>query len=301
MISLLKLKNRRLYLPLLNKIFVLLWCAFAITACSNIAHYQKPKIDLNSEFRMYSKEIKDSFYISVQVPLEYNEQSKMRYPVVVLTDGNFYTPMLGPILHQYEKGGLLPPLILVSIGYKTFRQMDSLRVRDYLFPASIPSDEMKAIGGGRKFYHFMTQEVLPKIDLSYRSDTNKRTLLGHSFGGYFSLLALSEQVGNKRNDFAGFVAASPTLWYNDFYLSRLPKELNKPSIKDTLNIFLSVGEKEEPKWSVQPVKDFTKQLSDTHIKNVKYDLEIYSHLDHMDVGIISFIRGLEIIYNNKQK
>ena len=286
-------------LPLKNNLFVVLGAILAITSCSNERIIQKNEADSQLEYSIYSKNVRDSFYISVQLPLEYKEQSKKKYPVVFLTDANFFSPMLAPILHQYEKGGLLPPLILVSIGYKSFDLMDSLRVRDYMFPASIPSDEMKAIGGGRNFYHFLTKELLPKIDSNYRVDINKRTLLGHSFGGYFSLLALLEQVETKRTDFTGFISASPTLWYNNNYLFNLTKKLNDSDLKDSLTIFLSVGAKEEPKWSVQPVKDFSKKLSDAHIKKIKSQVQIYSHLDHMDVGIISFIKGLEQIYNKQ--
>ena len=286
-------------LPLKNNLFVVLSAIFAMTACSNERVIQNNEADVQLEYSIYSKNVRDSFYISVQLPLEYKEQSKKKYPVVFLTDANFFSPMLAPILHQYEKGGLLPPLILVSIGYKSFDLMDSLRVRDYMFPASIPSDEMKAIGGGRKFYHFLTKELLPKIDSNYRVDINKRTLLGHSFGGYFSLLALLEQVETKRTDFTGFISASPTLWYNNNYLFNLTKKLNDSDLKDSLTIFLSVGAKEELKWSVQPVKDFSKKLSDAHIKKIKSQVQIYSHLDHMDVGIISFIKGLEQIYNKQ--
>lgn len=282
---------------LTNKIFILLGCILMITACNHIDKSESTGIDLKSDYSIYSKNVRDSFYISVQLPLEYQEQPKKKYPVVVLTDANFYSPMLAPILHQYERGGLLPPLILVSIGYKSFSLMDSLRVRDYMFPASIPSDEMKAIGGGQKFYHFITDELLPKIDASNRVDKDRRTLLGHSFGGYFSLIALLTQVEDKRNDFSGFVSASPSLWYNDYYLFKLSQVLKASDLKDTVNVFLSVGEKEEPKWSVQPVKDLSKQLSDPNIKKVITDVEIYSHLDHMDVGLVSFLKGLEKIYN----
>jgi predicted alpha/beta superfamily hydrolase len=287
------------FLPLSNNILILLGTILTITACNNVNKNQKNKADSKLEYSLYSKNVRDSFYISVQLPLEYNDQPKKKYPVVFLTDANFFSSMLAPILHQYEKGGLLPPLILVSIGYKSFNLMDSLRVRDYMFPASIPSDEMKAIGGGRKFYHFLTEELMPKIDSNFRADTKKRTLLGHSFGGYFSLLALLEQVENKRNDFTGFVSASPTLWYNNNYLFNLTKKLNDSGLKDSLHVFLSVGAKEEPKWSVQPVRDFSKKLSDAHIKKIKNKVEIYSNLDHMDVGLISFIRGLEQIYNKQ--
>ena len=214
---------------------------------------------------------------------------------MVLTDANFYYPMLAPVLHQYEKGGLLPPLILVGIGYKSFKAMNSLRVRDYLYPEAIPSDEMKAPGGGQRFYQFITKGLLPKIDSNYRTENTNRTLLGHSFGGHFSLYALLEQLNQKRNDFKGFVSASPSLWYNNNYLFQLPQKLK--TNKDSLNLFLSVGNMETPEeWTVRPLKNMSKQLISAGPKNVKLNTEIYNHLDHMDVGLISFIRSLELIY-----
>ena len=282
--------------PLLSKSLCLL---LIISACKQSGHGKK-EIGLKSEFATYSTNVKDSFYISVQLPLEYQQQPNKRYPTVYVTDANFYYPMLASVLHQYEKGGLLPPLILVGIGYKSFKLMDSLRVRDYLYPKAISSDEMKAIGGGQHFYQFITGELLPQIDTSYRTKTSGRALLGHSFGGYFSLYALLEQINKKRKDFSSFVSASPSLWYNNNYLFQIPKKLSVPLGKDSLNIFLSVGGMEDPKWSVVPFKDLSKRFADLNNK-VRVNTEVYTNLDHMDVGLISFIHSLETIYNNPAK
>lgn len=269
----------------------------SLSACKQSALKIKAELKNPEEFTYYSADVKDTFYISVQLPLAYNEQPKKHYPVVVLTDANFYYPMLAPVMHQYEKGGLLPPLILVGIGYKSFKTMNALRVRDYLYPKSIASDEMNAVGGGQRFYSFITNNLLPKIDSTYRTETTNRTLLGHSFGGYFSLYALLEQVNKKRNDFKGFVSASPSLWYNNNYLFQLPAKLKSVTDKDSLQVFLSVGDLETPKeWTVQPVKNMSKQLDDAKLKNIRINTEIYTHLDHMDVGLISFIRGMEAMY-----
>lgn len=271
--------------------FYVLLALFACNSPEPSKHDTKPII----EFKYYSKEIKDTFNISVQLPLEYKEKGSKHYPVVVVTDANFYYPMLAPVMHQYEKAGLLPLLILVGIGYKSFKTMDSLRVRDYLYPKSIPSDEMNAIGGGQRFYQFITRNLLPKIDSNYRTESRTRTLLGHSFGGYFSLYVLLEQLNQNRNDFNGFVSASPSLWYNNNYLFQLPQKLK--TSKDSLNVFLSVGAMETPEeWTVQPLKNMSKQLKDAGLKNVKLNTEVYTHLDHMDAGLISFIRGMELIY-----
>lgn len=119
-----------------------------LQCCKDVkhTHEDKPLVSIH-RFTAYSNTIKDTFHISVQIPLDYQKNISKHYGVIVLTDANFYFPMLAPILHQYEKGGLLPPLILVGVGYKSLNLMDSLRVRDYLYPKSIPSDEIKAPGG----------------------------------------------------------------------------------------------------------------------------------------------------------
>ena len=118
--------------------------------CSpRVARSQAASDRFVSEFRQFSQSVDDTFHINVQVPQEYFTDSSKKYPTVLLLDGNFYFPMMAPIVRQYEVTGLLPPLILVSVGYASFQAMDSLRVRDYLFPKALPSDEMEAIGGGK--------------------------------------------------------------------------------------------------------------------------------------------------------
>jgi len=250
-------------------------------------------------FDIYSKNVRDSFEIAVQLPLEYKENSHKKYPTIVLTDANFFYPMLAPILHQYERGGLLPPLILVGINYNSFEAMDSLRVRDYLYPEALPSDEMEAIGGGKSFFQFITEELIPKIDSSYRTN-GSRTLLGHSFGGYFSLYALLEQLNQQKDHFNSFVSASPTLWYHNNYLFQLPQKLHQRQNEDTLTLFLSVGGLEEPTWSIKPVKIFSKQLKNNNINHFVLNHLFYEPLDHMDVGLISFLQALEVFYTKKE-
>ncbi|PWU03539.1 MAG: hypothetical protein C5B52_03210, partial [Bacteroidetes bacterium] len=84
---------------------------------------------LKEEWTLYSKSVGDTFVISIQLPENYNSDSNKKYPTVYLLDANFYFPMMASVFREYEKAGLLPPLILVGIGYKSFELMDSLRQR----------------------------------------------------------------------------------------------------------------------------------------------------------------------------
>jgi predicted alpha/beta superfamily hydrolase len=250
-------------------------------------------------FRHYSEFVKDTFYISIQVPLEYNLQRERRYPTVVLLDGNFYFPMMSSVMHQYETARLLPPMILVGIGYNSFNTMDSLRSRDYLFPESLASDELTTLGGGENFEKYIVEELLPKIDEEFRTRGEDRSLLGHSLGGYFSLYTLLNQVEGKSRTFRNFVSASPTLWYHDYYLNRLVEALKKRREKNVLTIFLSAGELEDSTWTVGPVKKLNHDLVERNIDAVDLQIHVYNQLDHMDVGMLSFTKGLQQFYRRR--
>ncbi len=203
--------------------------------------------------------------------------------------------MLAASVRQYERGGLLPPLILIGIGYKTLSAMDSLRVRDYLYPAALPSDEMKAAGGGVRFTDFITNELVPRIDSLFRTTKQNRSLLGHSFGGYFTLYSLLNQSTARTPVFKNFVAASPSLWYHNFYLNQLPTTLKALPAKDSVMLFLSVGDLEDPVWAVKPVVDLTGRLKKINSLSVKGG--VYNHLGHMDTGQLSFLKGLQEFYH----
>ena len=250
-------------------------------------------------FTQFSAIVKDTFFINIQLPKGYSENPDKHYSTVFLLDANFYFPMMASTFRQYEIAGLLEPTIVVGIGYKSFTEMDSLRVRDYLYPAALPSDEINAAGGGQLFYDFLINELLPEIDTQYRTDKNNRALLGHSFGGYFVLYSLLNQLNNKTSYFKKFISASPALWYNNFYLNQLPQQLDKNS--EQLGLFISVGQMEDSIWSVNPVKDLTTEIRKRNLKGLQFKSRIYNHLDHMDVAVLSFTKGLQELASDNRK
>ena len=117
----------------------LLSCAFAIS-CNSIAVQQNdpPTYAQHIESKMYSKNVMDSFTISINLPTQYRTEHSYKYPVVYLLDANMYFDILATTLNKYSEVGLAPPLILVGVGYKDLQAMDSLRNRDYTYPTAIP-------------------------------------------------------------------------------------------------------------------------------------------------------------------
>ena len=284
----------------MKKYYIILIASISmmILSCSQADKKIKSEVE-NKNLTVYSTAVKDSFVISVQLPEEYDKDTIVKYPTVYMLDANFHFPMLAATVKQYEKAGMLPPIILVGIGYKSFHLMDSLRNRDYLYPAALPSDEINAIGGGQKFNDFITNHIIPLIDSTYKTNKQNRSLLGHSFGGYFTLYALLNQLENNKTVFTNFAAASPSLWYNKFYLNQLTDKLKSRVNSDTLNVFITVGGLENTEWDITPGIKLSENIVNAKLKTVKFQHKVYSNLGHMDVSGITFIQALQTFYNKE--
>jgi len=250
-------------------------------------------IELDS-VQIYSHYVKDTFQIKIHVPDGYSRQDTL--PVVYLLDGNFFDPMLSVAVRQMNRAGKLPPLILVSIRYASLERMDSLRVRDYLYPAAIPSDEMTAPGGGKKFLDFLEKELTRYIGKSYHSEPQSNVLIGHSFGGYFTLYSLLSYLEMESGFFNRFISASPTLWYNDFYLNQIPEKV-KNYQGETIILYTGVGGLENQQWSISPLVDFNLMVASSGSPWLRTKNVVFSGLDHMDVAMVTFLKGLEYILN----
>jgi predicted alpha/beta superfamily hydrolase len=99
------------------------------------------------------------------------------------------------------------------------------------------------------------------------------------------------------DDFKSFISASPTLWYNDFNLNKLPNQLS--TTEKNLGLFLSVGELEDSTWSVNPVRRLTRDLQKKQIKGLNFKSRNFNHLDHMDVPVLTFTKGLQELRTSK--
>lgn len=294
----LKATKRRVIRKKLRLLIILPFLLTGISALTACHPKQETETGEKNTFNLYSNMVQDTFKIYVQKPVEYEEKTNSKYPLVLVTDANFYFPMLAPIVHQFEQTGLMKPIILVGVGYHSLEEMDSLRVRDFLFPSSLPSDEMQAEGGAKKFQAFLRDELLPRLADSLRLNADK-ALLGHSFGGYFSLLTLFEQTRSGQYYFNKFVAASPTMWYNDFYLNHLADSLKNKVVQDSAHLYLSVGGLEDSTWYVKPVHYMTKKLTSDSIGAINCTAINYKEMDHMDVGLLSFIHALKVWYKQE--
>jgi predicted alpha/beta superfamily hydrolase len=280
---------------------LILIIALFMAACSH-PEQKTETVPLKEEkaVKLFSSQIKDTFYISVQAPKDLIRGEKL--PAIYLLDGNFYYDIMAPTFKTYGEVGLLPRAILVGIGYKDFGVMDSLRGRDLTYPLGAGEFEMPNSGGGENFLHFIESELIPYIESHYACDTGKRVLMGHSLGGYFTLYALQQQLAQKKNTFSSFIAASPSADYNHNYILKEFEKLRPAEQQRNVKVYASYGGLEDNEESNFPealkcpamLNELSRLLKDK--QKLPYRGDMYSEFGHMDMGFPTFVKGIQFAF-----
>jgi len=271
-----------------------------IFGCKQGAEHAKAKSDDTiSSFALYSASVRDRFMINVYVPDTSLVENRARLPVIYILDANLYFDIYASILRKYSEVGLIPAAILVGIGYSSFEKMDSLRVRDYTFPVGLPEYEMPVSGRADAFLNFVRNELVPEIDRKFPSDTTKKILAGHSLGGYFAMYALLEEIKGNQDVFRGFIAASPSLHYNQNYLIKQYDSVGQHTSRER-KLYVAYGELENPELkssTTLTADDLLKHLSVyfSKIPGAKIKTATFSEMDHMDTQIPAFLKGVQWI------
>lgn len=168
------------------------------------------------------------------------------YPVLYLLDGNSTYPLAANLLqlaeHRTNPGGLVPGIV-VGIGYPGDAPLDMVaRAEDYTPPApdlSATGDMSgNRQGGADRFLDFIEKELKPRLAADFKIDPARQTLFGHSYGGLFVLHTLFTRPAS----FQRYVAASPSIWWNqrhiltekDAWLKTHPASTPSPQIVITV-------------------------------------------------------------------
>ena len=131
---------------------------------------------------LYSKILNESRKIYVQLPASYVPEKNQKYPVVFILDGEIFLPTVNDVQNYYS-GGFTPEMVLVGISN------DKNRVRDLTTSTittkyGMPFNEKN--GEADNFRKFIDTELIPFVENKYPV-TNYRTLIGHSYGGLFTI------------------------------------------------------------------------------------------------------------------
>ncbi len=144
--------------------------------------------------------------------------------------------------------------VVVALGYDTpapysaegLTTANTERTYDYTpavapekLGASFNDQPWPATGGADAFLDFIEDELKPAIESGFAIDRSRQTLMGHSFGGLFTLHALF----SRPDSFSTYVASSPSVWYGSRYIEQALRhftETRHASLKGK-RLLLTVG------------------------------------------------------------
>jgi len=222
---------------------------------------------------VHSGFVNDDYRILISLPSDYNEQRGEKYPVIYFLDGG--STSFHYITSEYMDAGIIPDVITIGIGYPA----ESQRNRDYTYSFA-------------NFYDFLKYELIPHIDGNFHTDTLKRTLYGHSFGGLCVLQMLFKYTDYTDILFHNLIAASPSIWWPDGRKCfTLEEELYYQTAILPVNLYMTMGSLEG-----SMVDDYFRMSDLLDSRNYEYFSTSY-HLninqDHSTNKELSFREGIK--------
>ncbi len=226
------------------------------------------------EFDYTSQETNSIYVLRINLPKTYNK-SKASYPILYQLDGNTTT---GSVVRDYLnllENGVINECIIVTIDYKN----EDKRVRDFTPTMHSKFDNS---GGAEDFLKFLSDELIPFINETYRADTVfGNTLRGHSFGGLFASYAMFK-YDSLNPIFSHFIIESPSWWWDDNYIIELEDEYAKSNTELSVEAYFSVGQYEAAPMKIS-FEVMKKILINRDYRSFKYAFDMLEKQDHLEV------------------
>jgi uncharacterized protein len=233
--------------------------------------------------------------LNIYLPNGYKDSDTTHYQVFYLLDGSADEDFIHVAgLVQYNSLAWidrLPPTIVVGIA-----NVD--RKHDFTYPTT--GDAYRKIlptgGGSGHFIDFLSKELRPWVDRSYRT-SNNRVLIGQSLGGL-----LATEILLKRPElFNKYIIISPSMWWDDGSLFRYaPRGLNSQYPNHT-DIYVAVG-KEGPGLGPAPhiMEDDARFLTDTirnlHNPNLNVTYDYLPAENHATITHSAVFNAIRVLF-----
>lgn len=194
----------------MKKTLSLLLVIILAISCQNKGISYNDPIPKHNSLTIASKFVNEDRVINIWIPPTY-EQSTDSFPVLYMPDGGIKEdfPHIANTLAKLLEEEKIPPFILVGIE-------NTERGRDLTgFSASEYDKQFCPVTDGAKdFRAFISEELIPEINKSYRTKTRKG-IIGESLAGLFVM----ETFFTKPETFDFYIAMDPSLWWNNQYLA----------------------------------------------------------------------------------
>jgi predicted alpha/beta superfamily hydrolase len=286
--------------------------AILLLICCSSLFGQKiePKERITKPDHTITSNITEKEYkLEISFPQSYSTKDSISYPVLYVVDGSLTLPSLRAAQKIMWNSKKYEQVIIVGISsaidissWKIDRAQDYTPSIDTLAQKKIEKslklpEGSLVIGEAAKFLDCIKTEIIPFIDKSYKTNTD-RGIAGHSLGGLFTAYCLVNSDGY----FTRFGISSPTLtWDNEKLLNQAVTQFNENKTWDLpqTKVFISVGGEDYPNYLYCFVKFYT-TLERSDYQNINLQWQIFEKEKHMSIIPASMSRILSVLYGKNE-
>jgi predicted alpha/beta superfamily hydrolase len=267
-------------------VILLCFSCFSLFAQDTVTLIDSKPFILGTVDEIESKILAEKRIINIYLPPGYDENDSIKYPVIYLLDGSEdedFIHIAGLVQFlNFSWVNKLPNSILVGIA-----NVD--RRRDFTFPTTIEKDkkDFPTTGGSEKFIDFIESELQPFIENKYKTAASK-TIIGQSLGG----LLATEIHFKKPQLFNKYLIVSPSLWWDNESLLKVPPKFSKASSDSLISVFIAFGK--EGKIMETDAKSLVDILKHEPGK-IKVNSEYFTDENHASVMHNAVYKGFEAI------
>jgi predicted alpha/beta superfamily hydrolase len=228
------------------------------------------------------------FHIFVDLPEDYDSGNGL-YPTIYLLDGGVTFPLMAAYHHYLFLGEETPAAILVGISYggSTYEE-GNYRSTDF----TAPSEERSFWGGAGLFQQVLKEELLPLIEVNYRSDPKHRVIFGQSLGGQFVLY----NALTRPELFYGHIASNPALHRNLPFFLRWHGDEPMPTSPG--RVFVASGEDDDERFR-EPAMKWIEFWQGTSARPWQLETRTLEGQSHFSAAPLAFRQGLAWIFSTQ--
>ena len=267
----------------------------APAAAQAVLHDPQP-ITIGETLILHSGLLKEDRRVLVHLPRGYANGSQ-HYPVLYLLDGDDHFLHVSGIVDYLATRGRMPAVILVGIA-NTNRTRDlspPTKSTHAIFPMPAfqmtNDNELTGAGGADTFLGFLKTELAPAIEAKYRT-APFRILAGHSLGGLFVAHVLTTDA----DAFDAYLAASPSLWWDDEALIKRTAKAMPPIGARQHWLYMSTGE--EGAAMLGPLGDFKSVLTLANPPHLAWTTRVLPGETHATTPHRVFFEGLQWLFRD---
>ena len=249
--------------------------------------YPEVRIPRSEIRQLHSSQTGRDYDLYIRVPDDYEKYPKVKYPVLYMLDAQWDFKMMDSIYGSLKYDGLVPEMVIVGISYSGDKpDYETLRAMDY---TPVNTNNVVGSGDAPKFLAFLKDTVIPFVESNYQVRPTERVLMGHSYGGLFTLYALFTDP----TLFNGYVSGSPVTVYGDNF-SFKQEEAYFDRHKDlTTRLYIFVGGEES---LLYPVNQFVDVLKSRNYEGLTLETRVLEGEGHSSSKTEGFNRGLRFVF-----